>query len=264
MKEKWLTKLIREAKRTKLTHTEKHYMLSAIMGAAKVPSPYYFVMPDFIRNYHRQAVAFVVVFALVLTSTGTSFAAESALPGEALYGIKVNVNEEIKSLVAFSADAKARVGVERTTKRLKEAEELSKQGKLTPEAQVIIKKNIKSHGDDIKKSLKVLASTNSTTTAQEVVTSLKESVASVIADNTDTEATSTDTAIFASFAGEIDVTADAQAIGLTSITDELTAEIVIIQEKLSGTTTAETATPTATTTPPSTSSSTTLDAILRL
>lgn len=278
MKEKWFTKQIREAKQTKLTRAEKQHMLAAILGEARVPSPYYFVVSDFIKNYHRQAVAFAVVFALVITTGGTSYAAASALPGEALYSIKVNVNEEIQSLVALSPDAKARVGIARTTKRLKEAEQLAGEGRLTPEAQVIIKENIKNHGNDIKENLAVLASTNSTTTAQAVVSDFRASVEAIAptpapdanaGSASSSSAAAADVALLKTVA--VDVEADAQAVGLLSIAEELKAEIVVIEEKLAGSSTAPVAPGVAATSTdavipelPLIEASTTAEAVLRV
>jgi len=243
MKDKWLNNLIKEARQTKLTREEKQTMLSAILGGSYIPSPYQFSIPSFIHTYHRQAVALVVIFVLVVSTGGTSFAAEKALPGEVLYSIKVNVNEEIQSFVAFSPNAKARVGIERTTKRLKEAEKLAEEGRLTPEAQGIIKAKIKSHGEDIKANLAVLASSDSTTTAKSIVSDFRASV-EAISPSTPI-ATSSELAVDSIVSkntsdNKTDVSADAQAIGLLSITEELKAELVIIEETLASTTAAAT------------------------
>jgi len=73
--------------------------------------------------------------ALVLVvGTGTAYAAESALPGDALYTIKVNVEEPIQGALATSPQAKAQWSAELATRRLSEAETLAAQGKLTPQA----------------------------------------------------------------------------------------------------------------------------------
>lgn len=67
---------------------------------------------------------------LLVMSGGVSYAATGTIPGDSLYPVKVKVNERIKTALAFSPAAKARVAVELAEERLKEAEILAVQGKL--------------------------------------------------------------------------------------------------------------------------------------
>lgn len=81
----------------------------------------------------KYALTFAVLLIVVLTG-GTSFAAAGALPGDLLYGVKLNVNEGVESLLAVSPRASAEVNAKHAVARLKEAETLATAGKLTPEA----------------------------------------------------------------------------------------------------------------------------------
>lgn len=176
MKKKWLNKFIKEGREVTLTSREKRAMISSILKPDGVLSPYFF-FHSFIALRQKQIAAFVVIIAIVLTSGGTSYAAENALPGDTLYSIKVNVNEEIENFVALTPTAKAKVSVKHTSKRLAEAEQLSKSGKLTAETQAVIETSIKKHTDSIKVSIVALASEeNATSSVQEVVSDFKNSI----------------------------------------------------------------------------------------
>lgn len=86
------------------------------------PSPYFFFSP-------RWATALAVVLVMVLSS-GTAFAAQGALPGDVLYAVKVNVNENIQTALATTPQQKAQVNASLAEERLQEAEMLAAQGKL--------------------------------------------------------------------------------------------------------------------------------------
>ncbi len=70
-----------------------------------------------------------VIMALML-GTGTTFAAENALPGEVLYPVKIHVNEEIREALAMRAEQKAEWELERAHRRAQEALKAQEQGKL--------------------------------------------------------------------------------------------------------------------------------------
>src|SRR3989344_7243584 len=57
---------------------------------------------------------------LVVGAGSVPIAAADALPGDVLYGVKVNVNEEVEGLLAFTTEAKARFAIERIDRRFEE------------------------------------------------------------------------------------------------------------------------------------------------
>ncbi len=72
--------------------------------------------------------------ALVLVCAGgvTSYAAESALPGDFLYPIKIYVNEAVQTSLAMSPESRARVDAKLAERRLQEAEGLAARNELSP------------------------------------------------------------------------------------------------------------------------------------
>ncbi len=86
---------------------------------------------------------------IVLLGGSAASAAEGALPGEALYSFKVNVNEEIASLAAQTPEAKREWNTRRVERRLLEAEELAANGDLSPEATEILTAHIASYVDTL-------------------------------------------------------------------------------------------------------------------
>lgn len=173
--DRWLKKYIKEGREIRLSAREKRVMLRKVMGPMSVPSPYYF-LGTLVAQYHKRAIAVAMAVLIVLTSGGTSLAATGSLPGDTLYTIKVNVNEEIQNLVALTPNAKAKVAVTRTAKRLEEAETLSKQGRLTDEKKTILETNIIKHTEVIKQNIATLTSENATATVKEVIQNLESSI----------------------------------------------------------------------------------------
>lgn len=76
------------------------------------------------------AASLVVIVAL----SGVSYAAEDALPGDSLYAVKVNINEEARLLFAFGDEASAKWEIRRAERRLEEAITLARNSKNIPEA----------------------------------------------------------------------------------------------------------------------------------
>jgi hypothetical protein len=73
-----------------------------------------------------------LVIALLLSGSAT-FAAERAMPGDFLYPVKVNVNEEVRGMVALNTEAKAEWEAKRAERRLEEAEKLALSGEIKVE-----------------------------------------------------------------------------------------------------------------------------------
>ncbi|HUY62788.1 MAG TPA: DUF5667 domain-containing protein [Candidatus Paceibacterota bacterium] len=108
-------------------------------GAPKaVPSPY----QSWLR---RPMPAIAAVLILILIGGGTSYAAEGALPGDALYPIKVNVNEPIQEALAFTPQSKAAVAANIAVTRLDEAQQLAAAGKLSTTTAVMLDANLQAH-----------------------------------------------------------------------------------------------------------------------
>jgi len=71
----------------------------------------------------------LLVIALLVTG-GASVAAESSLPGDVLYPVKINVTENVKSMLALSDESEAKLHSELAAKRIEEAEALAAESRL--------------------------------------------------------------------------------------------------------------------------------------
>jgi hypothetical protein len=79
----------------------------------------------------RSAPALAAIVVLVGSGAGISYAAESAVPGDALYAVKIHVNEPVAAALAFTPEAKAAVNAKIASSRVQEAETLAAEGRLT-------------------------------------------------------------------------------------------------------------------------------------
>ncbi len=106
--------------------------MRSTQATPSIPSPYggFFMTLTFQRT-----AAFIAVFAVFVSGAGgVSLAAEESVPGDAIYALKVNVNEPLYTLTAVTPSAKAAVATSRTERRLKEAEVLAARGSLDESA----------------------------------------------------------------------------------------------------------------------------------
>lgn len=102
-------------------------------------------------------VRFAVPLAIVvLLGGGTSFAAASALPGDALYPVKVNVNEKFEGAFKFSAEEKAEFQAKLAEKRLAEGNTLAAQGRLNAEASARVEAAFTAFSDRVQERIEEL------------------------------------------------------------------------------------------------------------
>lgn len=79
--------------------------------------------------------------------------AERSVPGDVLYPVKVNFNEEIRSSLSTSPYAKVEWETERLNRRIAEARLLASEGKLTEEAEADVAAAVKEHSDAAQKGI---------------------------------------------------------------------------------------------------------------
>lgn len=133
-----------------------------------------FSRPGFFRaSFTRIAWYQPLLAALVLIvlAGGTSYAAEGALPGDALYGIKVNINEPIQGLAAATSEEKAKWNAARATRRLEEAEILAAHNKLNDETRVQVEALFADHTNAFSKDVATLVQAAEDTPAAATVQS---------------------------------------------------------------------------------------------
>lgn len=84
---------------------------------------------------------------LVLAGGSVAYGAGNAVPGDMLYPVKVNLNEKIQMAFANTSTKKVKLHVALANERLKEAETLVAEGRLTPTATASLTKRVKAHVD---------------------------------------------------------------------------------------------------------------------
>jgi hypothetical protein len=93
---------------------------------AGIVSPFY---NGLFTQSHIRSYATIALF-LVFVGGGTMLAAKSSLPGETLYPIKIQLNEQLESFTAMGPEEQTAVEIKHLDTRLSEAEALASTNKL--------------------------------------------------------------------------------------------------------------------------------------
>lgn len=119
--------------------------------------------------FAHRALAFAAVLAILGSSAGVSYAAESALPGDALYSIKTNVNEPLRGALATTPQAKAQWAIQVAGERAKEAATLAAEKRLDAATQAELETSLVAHAQIATDALDVQA-TSAPAASAEVAT----------------------------------------------------------------------------------------------
>jgi hypothetical protein len=161
MKKEDFKNFIDRAQSLGLSEHEKEILRSKIMefisfnpirGKAPLVRERSYVSIFEVRHFMK-AASLVLIIAVVVGGSGVSYAASNALPGEALYAVKVNINEHIESAVATTPKAKLAVQSEHIQRRLDEVQTLRKENKLSPVTQKIVIAKLDEHTHDASVSI---------------------------------------------------------------------------------------------------------------
>ncbi|MFZ2501035.1 MAG: DUF5667 domain-containing protein [Minisyncoccia bacterium] len=85
----------------------------------------------------------IALIVALLLGGGVTVSAEHALPGDALYPVKTQVNEKLAGLVAISTESKVAWDAKLVDRRLVEAEQLAAQSKFNDAAKTVIGESLK-------------------------------------------------------------------------------------------------------------------------
>lgn len=96
--------------------------------------------------------AFAVVIVLIL-GAGVGLGAENTVPGDALYPVKVGVNENVRGALIFTAEGKTEWAERRAERRLEEAEELASQGELSADVAADLEARFNAHAAQVDERL---------------------------------------------------------------------------------------------------------------
>ncbi len=104
----------------------------------------------------KHMYATLATILVLLTGTGTAFAAENTVPGDSLYGIKVHVNEPVRGALAVSTEARANWEAKVAERRLDEASRLAAKGELKADVETNLEARFKAQAEKIKTRIEKL------------------------------------------------------------------------------------------------------------
>lgn len=139
-----IKKIKKGAKHTRLSAVEKAEMKSVlvrhmkanpvsitVLNTRKIQSPFFNI-----NNFRNKKGISILVIGGLLMSGSVSLAAEKTVPGDALYPIKIHVNEQVRGALAVTPKAKADWDVQKAERRLVEVEKLAVAPDVSPEIKV--------------------------------------------------------------------------------------------------------------------------------
>ncbi len=193
MNQKGLNNFISMLRKQKMTDLEKNEVFNRIttdieMGKSSIleHSEKSVESPFSIKNHlnrswssyvlSRRFVPSFVIVAVLFISGGLLVKAETALPGDALYSLKLNVNEEVRDIAALTPEAKARLAIDVTERRLQEATALSAQGRFDQTSQTLIKNELAKNVTQFKNRVASLVSHNDLGAAQQLAVDFESSL----------------------------------------------------------------------------------------
>lgn len=150
-------RLVAQLKNISLTDSERHVLQARLDEYVDFhparpitvgnTGPHGGMFADVIRKFRGSKVAttFASMVIVIGVGAGTSWAAEGALPGDALYAVKINVNENVRSALAFSPESRARLETQLAHHRVEEAVALATKGELTAERGASLAAHFEAH-----------------------------------------------------------------------------------------------------------------------
>ncbi len=124
-----------------------------------------------------------IALALILAAAiggGTSVAAQNALPGDALWGFKTQVNERVAESIAVGDEAKANWDIALAEARLDEAQKLAAENKLDANLEADLQGNFDAHARGVAERIANLQADGDYQAAADVAAKFQASVASRI------------------------------------------------------------------------------------
>lgn len=168
-----LKNLFDTAKQVSLSEGERTALRARFASAPeRARSPYTFA-------HSRLLFQGVAAFLIIVGAGGsTALAASNALPGDVLFPIKVNVNEKVEEILAQTPEAKAAVAAVQADRRLEEAEELVRRGRLTDEVTKEVEERFAKKSEIVKERVKALRESKKDDHADEVEKRFNERIES--------------------------------------------------------------------------------------
>lgn len=118
----------------------------------------------------------IATLLILLSGTGTAFAAENTLPGDALYPVKIHVNEPVREALSVSGEAKANWNAEVAERRLDEASRLAAKGTLSTTTEANIEARFTEQTEKVKAQIAKLQAAGKTEVASNLSTRLESAI----------------------------------------------------------------------------------------
>ena len=99
----------------------------------------------------------ILIIALIAAGGGISYKAESAVPGDVLYGVKTQIDEPVQRFFSLSPEARVSASADQAGERLGEAEQLASQGLLDTATKSSLDAAFKEKSDEAVTGMKQLA-----------------------------------------------------------------------------------------------------------
>jgi hypothetical protein len=173
MKEDLIKKFFRESKQVKLEREQKDSIRGAVLDfmkenpLEKKPSIFIF------RPIYASALAVLII---VIAGGFVSIQADSSLPGDTLYPVKIGFNEKVLQVLAFSQKARTDLNIELAERRFQEIEQLAVEGKITDNNQQEINKNLNEKVKDVAQSIDELNKEKNFDSADKIASTFEASV----------------------------------------------------------------------------------------
>lgn len=175
---KYLNNLQSASKHLRLSAAEKQAMRAMLRerfaGQARpLESPFfsYFTLRSFSIEGQFTLARLVPALAIVLlVGAGTASAAQSALPGDLLYPVKVSVSEPLQGAFVVTASEKARFHASLAERRLEEAQTLAARGTLDASAAEVVETNFDIQANQVEERLVALEESDPASAAEIKVT----------------------------------------------------------------------------------------------
>jgi hypothetical protein len=150
------------------------------------------------ESFAQYAIPYQALFkfgsvAAVFVLLVVPFMAERTVPGDTLYAVKVQFNEEVRSTLTWGSYEKVEWETTRLNRRIAEARLLADEGLLTPAAEASVAAAVKEHSDNAKREIEVLRATDADEAAIATIAfdSSLQVQAQVLQDGVDNASTTT-------------------------------------------------------------------------
>lgn len=186
--------LVEKAKTVQLTDKERAHVFAAVSSYVKknplsepgagvmpgaVKSPFlskdFWPVISYWRIHSARSLVAVIVLVVIVVGSGTSFAAQGTLPGDLLYPVRVNFNEEVKALF-LSDKSRTTYEIERLKSRVNEAKVLAGQDRLSTKVRDEVVERVSGHLAVVKERVEDLASRGDLKMAFEISNDLESSL----------------------------------------------------------------------------------------